>query len=230
MNVGDVGRERLVYTEDPLQKTNQGGIGARNASKVVYVYGAIDKSRCPVRIFKKYVKLLPPPKNCRKLYLRPKGRVSPSVWFCDQPFGNNKIAATVKELCKKGNIEGNYTNHSLRATSASRMYESNVTEQIIKEITGHRSDCVRTYKRTSDNIRKNASDKICGELSNCEEAHVVDKGKVSVKPEKVDELLSEGQKVRLNESMSVCQMIKNVIKTRMEMRKKNKRIELVQRN
>ena len=30
-------------------------------------------------------------------------------------------------------------------------------EQIIKEVTGHRSDCVRNYKRTSDELREEAS-------------------------------------------------------------------------
>ena len=37
-----------------------------------------------------------------------------------------------------------------------------VPGQIIKEVTGHHSDCVRTYKRTSDKIRENASKIISG--------------------------------------------------------------------
>ena len=95
-NVYDQGRERLKYVEDPLQKTNQGGIGARNSSKVVYVYQASNQKCCPVRIFKKYVRLLLPAKTCKKLYLRPKQKFSPQVWYCDQPYGNNKVSSTVK--------------------------------------------------------------------------------------------------------------------------------------
>ena len=226
VNVDDVGRERLIYTEDPLQKMNQGGIGAKNISKKVFVYGATDKTRCPVRIFKKYIKLLPLAKSCKKLYLHPKGKVSPLVWFCDQPFGNNKIAATVKELCKKGGLDGHYTNHSLRATSASRMYQSNVPEQISKEITGHRSDCVRTYKPTSDSIRKVASETISGESGVVGEEQSVDNPKEEIKEEKIDQVLNEHQKQRLTESLSLCQMLKNVIRTRMELRKKKKKCKL----
>ena len=44
-------------------------------------------------------------------------------------------------------LEGKFMNHSLQATSASRMYEFKIPEQIIKEVAGHHSDCVRVYKK-----------------------------------------------------------------------------------
>ena len=46
------GIETLVYQEDPLQKTNQGGLICKGKSKVVYVNGSEDKSQCPIRIIK----------------------------------------------------------------------------------------------------------------------------------------------------------------------------------
>ena len=42
------------------------------------------------------------------------------------------------------------------------MFQSRVPEQIIKEVTHHRSECVRTYKRMCDDIKKNASETISG--------------------------------------------------------------------
>ncbi len=36
------------------------------------------------------------------------------------------------------------------------MYDHGVDEQVIKEVTGHRSDAVWAYKRTSDNLLKKA--------------------------------------------------------------------------
>ena len=36
IGLDDKGRERLVYREGLLQKNNQGGIGTRNSSKIVY--------------------------------------------------------------------------------------------------------------------------------------------------------------------------------------------------
>ena len=162
VNVDDKGRQRLIYKEDPLQKNNQGGIGCRNSNKIVYVYEASDEQRCPVRLFKKYIRLLPSAKSCHKLYMHPRVNLNPLVWYCDQAYGANKVAYTVKQLCNDAGFQGKYTNHSLLATSASCMFQSDVPEQIIKEITGHRSDCVRNYKRSSDDIRKEASETISG--------------------------------------------------------------------
>ena len=47
---------------------------------------------------------------------------------------------------------------------ATKLYQNNVDEQIIMEITGHRSMAVRSYKRTSERQRKEASKCIFGEL------------------------------------------------------------------
>ena len=56
------------------------------------------------------------------------------------------------------------TNHSLRATCATRLYQSNIDEQIIMERTGHRSvSGVRAYKRTSEVQMENCSAIIDGE-------------------------------------------------------------------
>ena len=148
------GMEQLVYREDPLQKTNQGGLECNGTRKVVYVYGAEDQRRCPLQILKKYIGLLPETKQCKKLYLQAKERASPKVCFCDQPYGNNKIKVTIREMCKNAGLVGKFTNHSLRATCASHMYGNDGLEQLIKEVTGHRSECVRTYKRTSDQLRQ----------------------------------------------------------------------------
>ena len=71
------------------------------------------------------------------------------------------------EICQKAGIEGRFTNHSLRATSACKMYQSKILEQVIKEITGHKSDCVWIYKRTSDVIHQEASATISGSVEHC---------------------------------------------------------------
>ena len=217
--------ERMIYSEDPLHKTAQGGIGCKSSRKVVHVYPASDRSRCPVRLIKKYCGLLPNAKTCQKFYMRPRTKYNATVWFCDQPYGNHKVSKTIKEICKKGGLVGKFTNHSLRATSASRMFENEIPEQVIKEITGHKSDCVRTYKRTPDVIKKKASSTIKGqELSESRE----NVGNCKTKPDKESELagdrnstvLKSNVENRLEESLNACKMIKNVIKTRLEMRKR----------
>ena len=179
-------------------------------------------------IFKKYSRLLSPPKKCKKLYMRLRVKFTPNIRFCDKLYGCNKISTMVKTLCKDAGFEGKYTNHSLRATSASRMFNACVPEQIIKEVTGHKSDCVRVYKRTSDDIRKNASETVSGIVEQKFEAkHAIEPVATACKLEKVqsiDESLSQKDKHRLNESMSACQMIKNVIRSRLELKNKTKKL------
>ena len=55
----------------------------------------------------------------------------------------------MNRLCEIAGVEGNFRNHSLRATSITRMNQAKVPEQEIKEFSGHRSSAVRTYKHTS---------------------------------------------------------------------------------
>ena len=55
-------------------------------------------------------------------------------------------------MCGKAGMVGYYTNHSLRATAATRLHHHNIEEQQIMERTGHHSaEVVRSYKRTSSN-------------------------------------------------------------------------------
>jgi len=64
--------------------------------------------------------------------------------------GYNHLAGTVAHLCKAAEISGYKTNHSLRATNATWLYDGDVDEQLIMERTGHLStEGVRSYKRTT---------------------------------------------------------------------------------
>ncbi|XP_071093222.1 uncharacterized protein [Haliotis cracherodii] len=79
-------------------------------------------------------------------------------WYLQTPDGHNTLKVTVKRLCKEADLEGTKTNHSLRATAATRLYQANVDERMICEITGHKSEAMRSYKRTSDVLKANMSD------------------------------------------------------------------------
>ena len=141
----------LRYTEDVGLKTNKGGLKHRNVeSKVVDVHCISDVSRCPVRIFMKYLSMLPKNRVTEALYLQPRKKFTSKMWYLDKPIGINTLRDTVKKICQQAGLPGYYTNHSLRSSSATRMYHSGVDEQVIQEITGHRSNAVRAYKRTSD--------------------------------------------------------------------------------
>ena len=60
------------------------------------------------------------------------------------------MQSKLKTMCTRAGIEGNKTNHSLRATGASELFHANVPEKMIQERTGHRSlVALRTYERTA---------------------------------------------------------------------------------
>ena len=63
-------------------------------------------------------------------------------------------------MCKDAGILGYHTNHSLRASAATRLHQSGcVEEQEIMERTGHRSlEAVRSYKRSSNKQLQQVSD------------------------------------------------------------------------
>ena len=60
-------------------------------------------------------------------------------------------------MCAKVGLTGWYTNHSLRVSAATRLYQCGHDEQTIKLYTGHKSDSVRFYKRPCENLLEAAS-------------------------------------------------------------------------
>ncbi len=45
----------------------------------------------------------------------------------------------MKNIMKKAGFKGYFTNHSLRRSCATRLYDAGIPEQVIQETTGHRS-------------------------------------------------------------------------------------------
>ena len=71
-------------------------------------------------------------------------------------------------MCREAGILGYYTNHSLRATAATRLHQSGIEEQQIMERTGHRStEAVRSYKRSSKNQQEKVSDILSDAKRHC---------------------------------------------------------------
>ena len=69
------------------------------------------------------------------------------------------LAGTVQRLFKAAGMEGHYSNHSLRATSVTRLFDAGLYEQLIMAYTGHSSsDGVRSYKCVTEHLREKTSD------------------------------------------------------------------------
>ena len=141
----------LVYTEN-ISKNNTGGMAQRKLQPkhVMHHSNCSNPSRCFVQLFKKYVQHCPKERKtncfCLTALKKPRG----DVWYSDTPVGHNTLSKTVKRLCASAGISGFKTNHSLRVTNATRLFQGGVDEQLIMARTGHRSvEGVRSYKRVS---------------------------------------------------------------------------------
>ena len=153
-------RAHLIYTEDS-SKNNQGGLkGRKMATKeVIHHENSANPARCPVRLFKLYNSLCPKDRPADAFYLQPLKKPREDCWFSVKPLGHNPLNNIVRGMCNAAGISGYKTNHSLRVTTATRLYQAGVDEQLIMERTGHRSlDGVRCYKRTSEEQRVALSD------------------------------------------------------------------------
>ena len=105
----------------------------------VDMYPIINIERCPVCTFLHYLAMLLKSAICQSFYLQPKKKYSPGLWYLNIPAGVKKLRDAIKDMAKKAGLPGFCTNHSLRSTAATRMYRSNIDEQLVMEITGHRS-------------------------------------------------------------------------------------------
>ena len=157
----------MVYREDSVTKTNDGGLNhMRKQRKVVWVYPSNNKVRCPVRLTEKYMSLCPSvtPKTKKfNFYLQSLEKPSFNQWYGEQVVGLHTLSKTVKELLKSSKLNGFFTNHSLRRTGTTRLFQKGVDRKLVKEFTGHVSDAVDKYQITSDEQRETISKIIRGE-------------------------------------------------------------------
>ena len=79
------------------------------------------------------------------------------AWYGNRPAGINRLHTAVGEMCHEAGLPGHYNNHSLCSTAAMKLYQNDINEQIIMEMTGHCSLAIWAYKRTTDRQKKQAS-------------------------------------------------------------------------
>ena len=151
------GKRCLVYREDSVTKTNDGGLNSiKKQRKVVWVFPNDDNIvRCPVRLVDKYVSLLPevgPKTKKLNFYMRSLEKPNPAQWYSEQVVGKHTLSKTVGRLLKEAKLDGFFTNHSLRRTGSTRLFQAGVDRKIVKEYTGHMSDAVRQVSNHFVNI------------------------------------------------------------------------------
>ena len=227
----DKGVRCVVYTEDTVTKTHDGGLNSmRKTKKVAWIYPSSNVSRCPVRLIDKYMGLCPSvtdPKVKAAFYLRSLSRTTPAQWYSNRVLGVHAIRKTVKELLKNSELDGFFSNHSLRRTGTTRLFNAGVDRKIVKEFTGHTSDAVDQYQITSHAQREELSKIIAGEKSNVGSDANVKSVEKKEEPENCVEIevknksnanelqcSSTRKNVNLKDTQGVGQMINDVLEGR----------------
>ena len=128
----------LRYSEDVGTKTNKGGLKHHFVdTKTMDLYAVANPDRCPLRAIIKYMSLMPKDRMCPAFYLQPQKKFFRKAWYINWPAGVNRLHTAVGEMCKATGLPGHYTNHSLQSMATTKLYQSNIDEQIIMEIMGH---------------------------------------------------------------------------------------------
>ena len=129
-------------------------VGGRN--KIVKAYSQPGSYRCPVKILDIYLSKLPPHPKAFYLQWMPKTPEPGKPWYKVTPVGVNPLKNMMPKICQLAGIS-RYTNHSLRATATTRMFNSGINEKVIAEFSGHKnSHALRQYERTSVEQEKDA--------------------------------------------------------------------------
>ena len=91
--------------------------------------------------------------SCSCFLFDPTKKPTSECCFSCVPIGHNALADTVPRLMREAGIEKFFTNHSLRATATTTLYDTQVDEATIMECTRHRSvNEVCAYKRGSEKL------------------------------------------------------------------------------
>ena len=132
----------MQYIED-ISKTNNGGLAhLRIKRKVVRAYKNLQNpERCPVEFYKKYLSHVPKDTSDNAFYSVPAlPKPNEQIWYYKKAAGRETLGNVVTNIMKKTRYEGYFTNHSLRRSCATRLYDAGIPEQVIQEtilVTGH---------------------------------------------------------------------------------------------
>ena len=107
--------------------------------------------RCHVKILDLYLSKLPAGFSREAFYYKPLSS-TPSFgpWYSKQVIGHNTLATMMKVMTAEGGLPVR-TNHALRVTSATRLFQAGVPEHVIQGRTGHKTlQALRQYQEPSE--------------------------------------------------------------------------------
>lgn len=95
-------------------------------------------NRCVVALYAKYISLCDA--TVDHVWCKPIQEPKHGKWYSRQKVGIHKSEQMLKTIATEGGLPGRVTNHSMRKTTVKRLSKAKVPDDVIKAITGHRSD------------------------------------------------------------------------------------------
>lgn len=156
-------KECLIYKED-VSKCNAGSlktIGVKGKTVVAY-HNEMDHDRCLPCLFKIFLSRRPANITTDSLFLTAYigDRSDNEPWYKNCPLGKNSLYSIVKQIME--NVEGRFSNQSLRRTGTTRMFQKGFQEDVVRKTTGHRSNAIGEYKELSRSQKMEVSNSLYG--------------------------------------------------------------------
>jgi hypothetical protein len=140
----DLKKESFIKNRDPQGreyitiKYNEFDKNHRESEIKNQLMFATGDSRCPVKSFEMYTQKLNP--RCSAFLQRPsKVYKNKDIWYDAIPIGIHTINNMLPKICKKAGTSIIYTNHSLKASTATVLKQAGVPSQDIMAVTGHKN-------------------------------------------------------------------------------------------
>ncbi|CAC5402602.1 unnamed protein product [Mytilus coruscus] len=156
----DTNGNKLLHYTGRLCKNVQGGLNNRNIDVKRFTQKSDPSNpRCLVKIFEKYLSLIP---REGRFYRKPLPHKASngSIRFSVQPIGINTLSSKMKELFKAARIsmtDRNISNHSGKVTCCTTLFNASFTDSTVKSRSGHRSSALDTNKRPLKALQANVS-------------------------------------------------------------------------
>lgn len=180
----------IFYSHTELvSKNNQHKFkGIDLCNKEVCAYAVPGDPRCLVKLLDIYISRLPP--DAKYLYMRPLMSVPSNPckpWYTKQRVGINTIKGMIPKIFENAGLSDKYSNHFLRATSITRMFNAGITEKVIAEQSGHRSlKALRLYEKTSVEQEQLAGESIAKDIRKA-----IKKSPKASEPQKLQKIFSQ---------------------------------------
>ena len=136
----DQGRDFFTIEQSVVEKNHNGGPSRdQQWSNTTRVYDCDLGAHRLLDLMRLYLSKLHP--DCEWLFQQCKMRVSISdeIWYKKEPLGVNSLGKMMQMISAAAGLSQSYTNHCVRATTITLLFNAGVTAQHIQARTGHRT-------------------------------------------------------------------------------------------